>query len=162
MRLWVWQKWGKNKLTCEICWKIVIQEPPAFQGHVKSNFVFLGTNIILTAPCGAGPRADRRRGTVCTLGSLWANECTSHLQGELEADWVFKLWFEISQMCYLLVPIWFQDFCEWGDEGGWSIVRALTWGQGNLAQPLWAWQSALCVCVCVDKSSHLLVGVLWG
>lgn len=76
----------KNKLTCEICWKIVILEPPAFQGHVKSDFVVLGMNIILTAPCGGGPHADRRIGTVCTLGSLWANECTSHLQGELEAD----------------------------------------------------------------------------
>lgn len=32
----------------------MIQEPPAFQGHVKSDFVFLGMNIILTAPCGAG------------------------------------------------------------------------------------------------------------
>lgn len=64
----------------------MILEPPAFQGHVKSDFVVLGMNIILTAPCGGGPHADRRIGTVCTLGSLWANECTSHLQGELEAD----------------------------------------------------------------------------
>lgn len=35
-------KTGKNKLTCEICRKNVIQELPAFQGHIKSDFVFFG------------------------------------------------------------------------------------------------------------------------
>lgn len=33
-------------------------------------------------------------------------------------------------------------------------------GVGETSQPLRAWQSALCMCVCVDKSSHQLVRVL--
>lgn len=44
-------KMGRNKVTCEICWKNVIQELPAFQGQFKSDFVFLGLNVILTAHC---------------------------------------------------------------------------------------------------------------
>lgn len=132
----------------------MIWEPPALQGHVKSDFVFLGMNIILTKPCGGGPHADKRRGTVCACGLMNAPVISeeSWKQNEFSRSGLKY------HKCVICESLFDFSISESGVMREDEPQLGLLYGVGETSLSLCKPGSQLCVCV--DKSSHLLVGVL--